>query len=261
MQGLLKVMKKIPDIYAVPTTAGTGSEATAGAVITDGKSHYKFTILDLCLVPRYAVLDPELTCALPPSITAVTGMDALTHAVEAYTNCFCSPNTKRTALDAVKLVYENLQQAYENGKDIKARENMLLASYYAGIAINNNFIGYVHAIAHGIGGVYGVTHGKANAIVMPYVLEAFGKKAEKKLARMAEVVGIQGQDDNKKAKAFIESIRELNRKLGIGETIEELKREDFEELARRAVKEGNPIYPVPKIWEKNEFLYVMDKIV
>ena len=261
MQGLLKVMKKIPDIYAVPTTAGTGSEATAGAVITDGKSHYKFTILDLCLVPRYAVLDPELTCALPPSITAVTGMDALTHAVEAYTNCFCSPNTKRTALDAVKLVYENLQQAYENGKDIKARENMLLASYYAGIAINNNFIGYVHAIAHGIGGVYGVTHGKANAIVMPYVLEDFGKKAEKKLARMAEVVGIQGQDDNKKAKAFIESIRELNRKLGIGETIEELKREDFEELARRAVKEGNPIYPVPKIWEKNEFLYVMDKIV
>ena len=260
MQGLLKVMKKIPDIYAVPTTAGTGSEATAGAVITDGKSHYKFTVLDLCLVPRYAVLDPELTCPLPPSITAVTGMDALTHAVEAYTNCFCSPATKKVALDAVKLVYENLMNAYENGQDIKARENMLLASYYAGVAINSNFIGYIHAIAHGIGGLYGVTHGKANAIVMPYVLEGFGSKAEKKLAALADVVGIQGADEREKAKAFIESIRELNRKLGIGEKIEELKKEDFGELAKRAVKEGNPTYPVPVIWEMNEFLAIMDKI-
>lgn len=260
MQGLLKVMKKIPDIYAVPTTAGTGSEATAGAVITDGKSHYKFTILDLCLVPRYAVLDPELTCALPPIITAVTGMDALTHAVEAYTNCFCSPKAKKAALDAVKLIYENLWHAYENGSDIKARENMLLASYYAGIAINTNFIGYVHAIAHGIGGLYGVTHGKANAVVMPYVLEAFGIKAEKKLACLAEAVGIKADSKSEKAKAFIESIREMNQRLNIGNKIEELKKEDFEELTKRALKEGNPTYPVPIIWEKNDFFSVMDKI-
>lgn len=261
MQGLLKVMKRIPDIYAVPTTAGTGSEATAGAVITDGKSHYKFTVLDLCLVPRYAVLDPELTVALPPAITAVTGMDALTHAVEAYTNRFCSPAAKKAARDAVKLVYENLFQAYENGNDMKARENMLLASYYAGVAINNNFIGYVHAIAHGIGGLYGVTHGKANAIVMPYVLEHFGKKAEKKLAELAEVTGIQGDGAGLKTRDFIESVKEMNHKLGIGEKIEELEKKDFEELAKRAVKEGNPTYPVPVIWEKNDFLNVMEKIV
>lgn len=261
MQGLLKVMKRIPDIYAVPTTAGTGSEATAGAVITDGKSHYKFTVLDLCLVPRYAVLDPEITVALPPAITAVTGMDALTHAVEAYTNCFCSPAAKRAAIEAVKLVYENLFQAYENGNDVKARENMLLASYYAGVAINNNFIGYVHAIAHGIGGLYGVTHGKANAVVMPYVLEHFGKKAEKKLAELAQAAGIQDEDAGQKSKAFIESIKEMNYKLGIGEKIEELEKKDFEELAKRAVKEGNPTYPVPVIWEKNDFLDVMEKIV
>lgn len=261
MQGLLKVMKRIPDIYAVPTTAGTGSEATAGAVITDGKSHYKFTVLDLCLVPRYAVLDPELTVALPPAITAVTGMDALTHAVEAYTNRFCSPAAKKAASDAVKLVYENLFQAYENGNDMKARENMLLASYYAGVAINNNFIGYVHAIAHGIGGLYGVTHGKANAIVMPYVLEHFGKKAEKKLAELAEVTGIQGDGAGLKTRDFIESVKEMNHKLGIGEKIEELEKKDFEELAKRAVKEGNPTYPVPVIWEKNDFLNVMEKIV
>ena len=217
MQGLLKVMKKIPDIYAVPTTAGTGSEATAGAVITEGRSHYKFTVLDLSLVPKYAVLDPQLTCSLPPSITAVTGMDALTHAVEAYTNCFCSPATRKKAKDAVKLVYENLLLVYENGNNVTARENMLLASYYAGAAINNNFIGYIHAIAHGIGGLYGVTHGKANAVVMPYVLEAFGKKAEKKLAGLAEVIGIQGENNASKAKAFITSVREMNRQLGIGE--------------------------------------------
>lgn len=261
MQGLLKVMKRIPDIYAVPTTAGTGSEGTAGAVITDGKSHYKFTILDLCLVPRYAVLDPELTCPLPPSITAVTGMDTLTHAVEAYTNCFCSPATKKVALGAVKLVYENLMDAYENGQDIKARENMLLASYYAGVAINSNFIGYVHAVAHGIGGLYGVTHGKANAVVMPYVLEAFGERVEKKLAQLADAVSICGKNEKEKAKAFVESIRELNRKLDIGERIQELRREDFEELAERAVREGNPTYPVPVIWGKKEFLEFMEKIV
>ena len=250
MQGLLKVMKRVPDIYAVPTTAGTGSEATAGAVITDAASHYKFTILDLCLVPRYAILDPELTCPLPPAVTAVTGMDALTHAVEAYTNCFCSPTAKKAALDAVKLVYENLITVYEDGTNIKARENMLLASYYAGVAINNNFIGYIHAIAHGIGGLYGITHGKANAIVMPYVLESFGNKIEKKLAKLADVVGIEGKDQENKAKKFIQSIREMNCKLEIGDKIEELRKEDFEELVLRAVKEGNPTYPVPVIWEK-----------
>lgn len=261
MQGLLKVLKKIPDLYAVPTTAGTGSEATAGAVITDGKNHYKFTILDLCLVPRYAVLDAELTCPLPPHITAHTGMDALTHAVEAYTNCFCSPLAKKMSLDAVKLIYENLETAYQDGNNKKVRENMLLASYYAGVAINNNFIGYVHAIAHGIGGLYGVTHGKANAIILPYVLEAFGEKAHKKLAVLADVVGLAGKTEEEKSKAFVDSILELNKKLGIEENIIELRKEDIPELAKRAVKEGNPTYPVPVIWENAMFEKVIEKIV
>ena len=261
MQGLLKVLKKIPDIYAVPTTAGTGSEATAGAVITDAKSHFKFTILDLCLVPQYAILDPQLTCPLPASITGVTGMDALTHAVEAYTNCFCSPSTGKVSKEAVKLIYENLQKAYENGDDIEARGNMLLASYYAGVAINSNFIGYVHAVAHGIGGLYGVTHGKANAVILPHMLEAFGERSYKKLARLAEVVGFSGRDDEEQAKLFIASIRSLNENLGIPSKIEELQEKDFEELANRAVKEGNPTYPVPVIWEKKDFLCFLGKIV
>ena len=261
MQGLLKVLKKIPDLYAVPTTAGTGSEATAGAVITDGTNHYKFTILDLCLVPRYAVLDAELTCPLPPHITAHTGMDALTHAVEAYTNCFCSPLAKKMSLDAIKLIYENLETAYLDGNNKKARENMLLASYYAGVAINNNFIGYVHAIAHGIGGLYGVTHGKANAIILPYVLEAFREKAHKKLAKLADLVSVGGNTEEEKAKAFIDSVLDLNKKLGIEKNIVELKKEDIPELANRAVKEGNPTYPVPVIWEKDDFEKLIEKIV
>lgn len=261
MQGLLKVLKPIPDIYAVPTTAGTGSEATAGAVITDAKSHYKFTVLDLCLVPKYAVLDPQLTTALPKEITAHTGMDALTHAVEAYTNCFCSPKTKKVAEDAVRLIYENMLQAYENGEDIKARENMLLASYYAGVAINSNFIGYVHAVAHGIGGLYGVTHGKANAVILPSMMESFGAKAWKKLAELSKVVGLQGETEEELSKVFIQSIREMNEKLGIPYRIDELCKEDFKELAKRAVKEGNPTYPVPAIWEETEFLQFMEKIV
>ena len=261
MQGLLKVLKPIPDIYAVPTTAGTGSEATAGAVITDGKSHYKFTVLDLCLLPKYAVLDPDLTVALPKEITAHTGMDALTHAVEAYTNCFCSPKTKKMAEDAVKLIYENMLQAYEDGENSKARENMLLASYYAGVAINSNFIGYVHAAAHGIGGLYGITHGKANAVILPYVLEAYGEKSYKKLSRLSEVVSVQGNNEEESAGKFIASIREMNRKLLIPEKIEELHKSDFAEIAKRAVKEGNPTYPVPVIWEKVDFYKLMDKLV
>ncbi|MBR3769433.1 MAG: iron-containing alcohol dehydrogenase [Lachnospiraceae bacterium] len=257
MAGLLKVLKRIPNIYAVPTTAGTGSEATAGAVITNAADHYKFTVLDLCLVPRYAILDPELTVGLPASITAVTGMDALTHAVEAYTNRFCSPTAKKHAFRAVKLIYENLLTVYEDGSNIMARENMLLASYYAGMAINSNFIGYVHAIAHGVGGLYGVTHGMANAIIMPYVLEAFGDAATKKLADLADLVGISGASKQEKAKAFINSIREMNEKMDIPSKVAKLQEEDFKTLTDRAVKEGNPTYPVPVIWEEKDFEKVL----
>ena len=260
MNGLLKVQKRIPDLYAVPTTAGTGSEATAAAVITDARSHYKYTILDFCLIPRYAVLDPELSIGMPPEITAYTGMDALTHAVEAYTNRYCSPKTRKTAVQAVRQIYENLLPAYENGSDIKARKNMLMASYNGGLAINNNFVGYVHAIAHGIGGLYGVPHGKANAIILPYVLDAYGKHIWKKLAVLADAVGIEGSSDEEKAKAFIESIREMNRKMGIPEKIEELDEKDFPEIIKRALHESNPMYPVPVIWGKKEMEKVLKNL-
>ena len=270
MKGLLKVRKKIPDIYAVPTTAGTGSEATAGAVITDTKTHYKFTILDLCLVPKYAILDPELTVGLPSQITAVTGMDALTHAIEAYTNCFCAKKTKEIAYKSIQLIYENLLTAYEDGNNRIARENMLLASYYAGVAINYNFIGYVHAIAHGVGGMYGIVHGKANAIILPYVLELYGECIWKKLANLKDGLNtsiLTGNilpsraSDKEKAMEFIASIRYLNEKLSIPKTIQELKQKDFNTLVNRAIKEANPMYPVPVIWNETDFKKALQKLV
>ena len=260
MQGLLKVMKKLPVIFAVPTTAGTGSEATAGAVITNSHSHYKFTIMDLCLIPKYAVLDPQLTYALPHKVTAATGMDALTHAIEAYTNCFCSPKVKKAAEEAVQLIYHNLGEACQEGVHQKARENMLLASYYAGVAINQNFVGYVHAVAHGIGGIYGMTHGEANAVILPYMLESYGKKIEKKLSRLADLTGIEGGDTEQKAKAFIASIREWNHRFGISDKIEKLQTKDYAELVKRAKKEGNPMYPVPVIWEDKDFICFLDRL-
>ena len=260
MNGLMKVQKHIPDIFAVPTTAGTGSEATAAAVITNGRSHYKYTIMDTCLVPRYVILDPELLMDLPAEITAATGMDALTHAVEAYANRFASPKTRKNAIQAVMQIYESLIAACENGQDVKVRKNMLMASYNAGVAINNNFVGYVHALSHGIGGLYGVPHGKANAVILPYVLEYYGKHAEKKLADLAEAVGLEGGNRTEKAKAFIKSIRDLNRKIGIPETLDELNEKDFPELTRRALKEANPLYPVPMIWGWKDVNKVLKRV-
>ncbi|GFP76434.1 iron-containing alcohol dehydrogenase [Clostridium fungisolvens] len=260
MTGLMKIMKKIPLLFAVPTTAGTGSEVTAGAVITDGTTHYKHTIMDLNIVPAYAILDPELTITLPKDITAVTGMDALTHAVEAYINRFAPKKGSENALEAVKLIHENLIQAYENGQDIKARENLLIGSYYAGVSITNAYVGYVHAIAHGIGGLYGVPHGKANAVILPRVLEGYGEAAYEKLAHLADIIGLKGKTKEEKAKAFIKEIEEMNRKMGLPERLQVVKEKDIPELTKRAVYEANPLYPVPAIWGKEEFYKVIMKI-
>ncbi|MCR4790691.1 MAG: iron-containing alcohol dehydrogenase [Treponemataceae bacterium] len=262
MKGVLKIHKKLPDFYAVPTTAGTGSEATAAAVITDTVDgiHYKYPISDFCLIPKYAVLDPSLTLSLPPSITAATGMDALTHAVEAYTNRFASKLVRKNARDAVKMIYENLEVAYKDGKNIQARENMLLASFYAGIAFTNNFVGYVHAVAHALGGLYGIAHGVANATVLPYVMDQFGKSCEKELAELADLVGISGNDRHEKAQNFIESIRKMDRDMELPEKVEQLKEEDFNLIIDRAISEGNPSYPVPKIWGRKDFENLLKKI-
>lgn len=261
MSGLLKVRKRLPVLYAVPTTAGTGSETTAAAVITDAKNHYKYTMMDWSLIPRYAVLDPELSAKMPAKITAYTGMDAMTHAVEAYTNRFCAPKVKKAALMAVKQISQSLVPAYENGEDMEARKNMLMAAYNAGLAINGNMVGYVHALAHAIGGLYGIPHGKAVAVILPHVLTGYGKHAEKKLAVLAEAAGLEGDDRKEKAAAFIVFIRELNKQMEIPEKFEELDKKDFSEIIKRVLHEANPGYPVPVIWKKKELEKILDMMM
>jgi alcohol dehydrogenase class IV len=252
MRGLLKVMKKLPPFFAVPTTAGTGSETTIAAVISNPDTHEKNAINDPVLRPKFAVLDPELTVGLPPHITSTTGMDALTHAVEAYIG---GSNTKQTAEDAriaTKLIFDNIEKAYSDGKNIEARENMLVASYHAGLAFTRAYVGYVHAIAHNLGGMYGIPHGLANAVILPYVLDYFGETAYKRLAELADVAGISGpaQGDREKAKRFISAIRELNAKMGIPDKFEQIDEKDIPLIAERALMEGNPLYPVPKIMDQ-----------
>ena len=185
MKGILKVHKKLPLLIAVPTTAGTGSETTLAAVIVDAETRHKYAINDFPLIPRYAVLDPKVTLSLPPFITATTGMDALTHAVEAYIGNSTTPGTRKNARDAVQLIFENLDTAYTDGSNKEARRNMLRASYFAGCAFTKSYVGYVHAVAHSLGGQYNVPHGLANAVLLPYVLEAYGKTIYKKLAALA----------------------------------------------------------------------------
>ncbi len=260
MRGQLKVARKLPPFFAVPTTAGTGSETTLAAVVSNMQTHEKYAINDPKLRPKYAVLDPELTTGLPQKITSTTGMDALTHAVEAYIGQSGVKSTDDYAEKATKLIFENLEKAYEDGKNIEARENMLVASFYAGMAFTRAYVGYVHAIAHNLGGLYGTPHGLANAVILPHVLEYYGDSAYAKLAKLASLVGIDGNNDAEKAQKFIAAIKEMNKAMEIPEHFDFIKDEDIPTIVERALKEGNPLYPVPKIMDEDDCTAVVKTI-
>ena len=251
MRGVLKIRHKLPPFFAVPTTAGTGSEVTLAAVVTDESTHEKNAINDPKLRPKYAVLDPELTVGLPPHITSTTGMDALTHAVEAYIGRSNTKSTEMYAEKAVKMIFDNIETAYTDGKNIEARDNMLKASFYAGMAFTRAYVGYVHAIGHNLGGMYHVPHGLAMAVILPHVLEYYGESAYKRLAKLAVVSGVKTDGtDAEKAQAFIEAIKTLNKNMNIPDGFEQIQEKDLSLLVERALKEGNPLYPVPKIMDK-----------
>ena len=254
MKGILKVHKKLPLLIAIPTTAGTGSETTLAAVITDAETRHKYAINDFPLIPRYAVLDPKVTLSLPPFITATTGMDALTHAVEAYIGKSTTYGTRKDALLAVRLIFENIDKAYTNGSDIEARRNMLHASFYAGCAFTKSYVGYVHAVAHSLGGEYNVPHGLANAILLPFVLEAYGPCIHKKLHHLAVAAGICAKDTPYDAAAseFIEAIKAMKKRFDIGDTVKEIQEVDIPKLSHYADKEANPLYPVPVLMDAEE---------
>lgn len=261
MRGYLKVLKKMPPFFAVPTTAGTGSETTVAAVVTDPETHEKNAVNDICLRPKFAVLDPELTVGLPPHITSTTGMDALTHAVEAYIGRSNTKQTREQAEKATKLIFDNVEEAYKNGKNYEARANMLKGSYWAGCAFTRAYVGYVHAIAHNLGGLYGTPHGLANAVILPYVLEWYGDCIYPQLARLADIVGIDGAGEADKAIKFIEAIKKLNADMNIPDKFDMIKEEDLPTLINRALKEGNPGYPVPRIMDYNDMESVIRKFM
>lgn len=254
MEGILRILKKTPLFIAVPTTAGTGSETTVTAVITDEKTGHKFPVSDFCLIPDVAVLDSEVTKNLPAGLTATTGMDALTHAVEAYIGRSTVKSTRKDSLEAVSLISQNLEKVYVDGSNLIARQNMLLASHLAGRAFSKSYVGYCHAVAHSLGGKYKIPHGLANAVLLPYVLESYGESIHKPAKDIAVAMGIADKETptEKATKLLIEKIRKMNKNMGIPQKLSGIEKSDIPELAAYAEKEANPLYPVPKLFTAKE---------
>ncbi len=262
MRGLLQVMHRLPTLIAVPTTAGTGSETTLAAVITDSETKHKYPINDFSLIPHYAVLDPAVTAGLPAGLTATTGMDALTHAVEAYIGRSTTAHTRAMAIEAVQLIRQYLKRAYDNGQDLEARAKMLRAAYCAGVAFTQSYVGYVHGVAHSLGGQYGLPHGLANAIILPWFLEEYGPACHHRLGELARKTGVAPADasDAEAAGIFIAWVREMNESMGIPRTVDCIQPEDIPQMAAHANQESNPLYPVPKLMDAEELAHMYDVI-
>ena len=262
LKGTLRILRPLPTLIAIPTTAGTGSETTLAAVITDTQAQHKYVMNDFVLIPKYAVLDARLTLSLPPHLTATTGMDALTHAVEAYIGRSTTRQTRQEALEATRLVFANVERAYRNGKDYEARSNMLTAAYRAGIAFSRSYVGYVHAVAHSLGGQYNIPHGLANAVLLPYVLESYGSCIHRKLHDLAVAAGVASPQENDAGAAakFIRAIRQLNARMGIPATLEGIRPEDIPVMAAHAEKEANPLYPVPRLMTREELTFFYEQV-
>lgn len=261
LKGLFKVHKKLPLLIAVPTTCGTGSETTIAAVVRNKYTKEKFPIEDLHLIPECAVLDSVLIAGLPKKIMATTALDALTHAVESFIGNSTTKNTRKWSLDATKLIYENLEKAYDDTTDLEARKNLLTASFKAGASFTRSYVGYVHGIAHACGGLYNLPHGYVNAIILPIMLKKYGKSVYKKLSKIAVYINLIGVNANEKnnAELFIKWIDDMNVKFGIGPKIPEIQEKDVNLLATFAYKESTPLYPVPRLFTKKELAEIINK--
>ena len=262
MKGLLHVRKRLPLLFAVPTTAGTGSETTLAAVIVDSKTHHKYPINDFSLIPKYAVLDYHMTLTLPKAITSTTGMDALTHAVEAFIGKSRTPQTKKISIEAVCLIHKHLLNCYLHPESVEDRKGMLYAAHYAGIAFTKSYVGYIHAIAHSLGGQYHLPHGLANAILLPLILEEYGSKVYKRLSILAKKSGIAEAKDSKEvaAKKFISWIYEMNASMNIPRKVPGIVESDIPQMATYANQEANPLYPVPVLMNKKQLTKLYYKV-
>ncbi len=254
LTGILKVKEPCLPLFVIPTTAGTGTETTIAAVVSNPTTNQKTPIIDPKLVPIAAALDPSLMLGLPPAITAATGMDALTHAIESYLSMHATPATDNYSLAAIKMIMKNLLVCYEDGQNEPAREAMALASFYAGAAFTKANLGYVHAISHQFGAFYHTPHGMANAIVLPYVLEYSLPEVTERMAQLAIATGLgsEGEGQQTLAQKFLDAVKHLNEKMSIPSTLESLKAEDISRIASGALKEAHYLYPVPRYMDKEQ---------
>lgn len=253
-EGVGKSERRSLPIVAVNTTAGTGSEVTSFYVITDEKRHSKMVMVDTNCIVSIAINDPELMLSMPKSLTSATGMDALTHAIEAYVSRYASPITDKDALWSIKTIRKYLPSAYKNGADMEARSMMAYAEYAAGMAFSNSGLGMVHAMAHSLGGFYNLPHGVCNALLLPYVMEynAVDREVQKRFKDIAAALGIRGADwmvPYRATQEAIKDIRKMSKELGIPSKLSELgvNEQDIEALANLAMTDtcmpGNPRQP------------------
>ncbi len=257
--GIQKCKNPGVPLFAIPTTAGTGSEITLAAIISDPISHDKVVVVDSKMIPGYIALDPEIMKGLPPGITAATGMDALTHAVESYLTTSSTESTEISAKAAIRLIFKHLVRAYQDGSDLEARDAMALAAFYAGSAFTTTSLGYVHAIAHQFGRVCATPHGNANAMVLPEVLTAYGDCVHQRLADLALLVGIGSDNDTTAdlATSFIQAIREMRDEMEMPLKPKGLKQEDVPTIVNEAVSEAGNLYPVLRYMSKAEISAVV----
>lgn len=247
--------RKLPPLYAIPTTAGTGSETTIVAVVSDPQTHAKYTVMDFPLLPKRIFLDANLTRSLPARVTAQSGMDALTHAVEAYVNGYmATETTRRQAREATALIFRYLPRAYADGSDLEARDRMLTAAFLAGKAFGRATVGYAHSIAHAVGGLTGMAHGELTGICLPPLLEWYGEAAVPRLAELGDTIGCttKTMNDIAKAHAFIKAVYTLRQSLDLAETLPPLDTSEQELVVCRALSEANPLYPVPRIMNHDQ---------
>ena len=257
MRGLLKITKKPIFMIMIPTTCGTGSECTVASVVTDLERNEKYAISDPKLIPHYAVLDPKVLLTLPKSLIATTALDALTHAVEAYIGRSNTYETYLYARRAIVKIINNVETAYNNEKDLNSRQLLQYASYEAGIAFTKAYVGYVHAFSHAISAYYHLPHGYLNGIILPIVLEAYGKSANKKLIDLNHEIGINSSNPSD----FIIKIKELLVNLNIENNLcDIIKDEDIPKMIKHIKKEVYPLYPVPRFFSDEELLNIFNKI-
>lgn len=260
--GIFKGRKPSAALYAIPTTAGTGSEVTAGAVISDDQTHVKGLVIDTKVVPRMVALDSAIMSGMPAKVTAETGIDALTHALEAYISDFANSESDVYANSAIKLILANLRTAYQQPKNLVAREAMAFASHYAGLAINQAGLGYVHAIAHQLGSHYGLAHGLSNAIVLPHIIDFSRPVIDKRLAELARFCQLVPQESTTAiaAQTFVNEIKILLRDVNIKTSVPNMKEQDFDAIMVAAFKEAHGTYAVPKYMHEEDCKEILFKI-